>query len=197
MLRRPRARTGGARLRRVRGFRGATSSPFLRKPSGRHGLPSPLAVRMRSRTPPLPWYRFASARSRFFAHAALQSLTCVEAAAEAASRTPFRGCGLVVREKLRHSFNRFAPRKGVSFLPWAPSRLSRRPERGRAGKATAQKFWRRAGVAWRRECARNSHWDCLAKGIYLLSSRTPSSHSPVVLAKAAPVEFSFTFSLGQ
>ena len=28
---------------------------------------------------------------------------------------------------------------------------------------------------------------------YVLSSRTPSSHFPVVWAKAAPVEFSFTF----
>lgn len=90
MLRGTRERIGEAKLLRVRGFRGATRSPFQCNPFGRHAPPSPLAVRVRLEVSSLPRPGLASASSCLSLVAPPVSFTCAEAAAEAGrSRIPF------------------------------------------------------------------------------------------------------------
>lgn len=170
--------------------RGATRSPFLCKPSGRHAPPSPLAVRVRPGVAFLPRPGFASAYSRLFALAPPESFTCAEAAAEAGpSLTPSRGGGLVASGRPRHSYNCFRTlKRGVSF---SPGRCRACPEArsvGAQAKLQPRSFGEelespgaesargaRPGIVWQKEST------CCLR------------HSPVVLAKAALVEFSFRY----
>ncbi|TEA37522.1 hypothetical protein DBR06_SOUSAS8810060, partial [Sousa chinensis] len=133
---------------------------------------------------------FASANSRLFALAPPESFTCAEAAAEAGpSLTPSRGRGLVASGRPRHSYNCFRTlKRGVSFSPGRRRACPEAQSVGAQAKLQPRSFGEelespgaesahgaRPGIVWQKEST------CCLR------------HSPVVLAKAALVEFSFRF----